>query len=186
MGATAAELVAATEGFELALVPPDPHDANDVIIEIRAGTGGEEAALFAADLFRMYTRYAEEKRWQVEILSSNPTGIGGFKEIIDGKHDEVPEQAFYLVGTIEEVLEKAKAQKARLVALWGSDETTRGGGYALQVADHAGDGPGVDGDLARRVDPRRARIVQRDRLGAAHFGQVHDAECIAPLGSQRA
>jgi peptide chain release factor 1 len=64
------------------LVPKDPRDERSVIVEIRAGTGGEEAALFAADLFRMYTHYAETKRWTVEILSENATGIGGYKEII--------------------------------------------------------------------------------------------------------
>ena len=64
------------------LVPKDPRDEKSVIVEIRAGTGGDEAALFAADLFRMYTRYAEEKRWRSEILSENSIGIGGYKEII--------------------------------------------------------------------------------------------------------
>jgi peptide chain release factor 1 len=64
------------------LVPKDPRDERNVIMEIRAGTGGEEAALFAADLFRMYAHYAETKRWTVEILSENATGIGGYKEII--------------------------------------------------------------------------------------------------------
>jgi peptide chain release factor 1 len=64
------------------LVPRDPRDDRNVIVEIRAGTGGEEAALFAADLFRMYSRYAEKRGWGVEILSQNETGIGGFKEII--------------------------------------------------------------------------------------------------------
>jgi peptide chain release factor 1 len=64
------------------LVPKDPNDARDVIIEIRAGTGGDEAGLFAADLFRMYSRYAEAQRWPVEILSANESGIGGFKEVI--------------------------------------------------------------------------------------------------------
>ncbi len=63
------------------LLPKDPRDERNVIMEIRAGTGGEEAALFAADLFRMYTRYAERKGWKVEVLSSNETGLGGFKEI---------------------------------------------------------------------------------------------------------
>jgi peptide chain release factor 1 len=64
------------------LAPRDPRDERDVIVEIRAGTGGEEAALFAADLFRMYTRYAESRGWKVEVLSQNETGIGGFKEVI--------------------------------------------------------------------------------------------------------
>jgi peptide chain release factor 1 len=64
------------------LVPKDPRDERNVIVEIRAGTGGEEAALFAADLFRMYAHYAEAKHWPVDILSENATGIGGYKEII--------------------------------------------------------------------------------------------------------
>jgi peptide chain release factor 1 len=68
--------------LKLMLAPKDPNDDRNVILEIRAGTGGEEAALFVADLFRMYSRYAELRRWKVEILDSNPTGIGGFKEII--------------------------------------------------------------------------------------------------------
>ncbi len=68
--------------IKLLLLPKDPNDERNVIMEIRAGTGGEEAALFAADLARMYMRYAEEKGWKTEILSSNPTGLGGYKEII--------------------------------------------------------------------------------------------------------
>ncbi|MCS7246637.1 MAG: peptide chain release factor 1 [Anaerolineales bacterium] len=64
------------------LLPRDKRDTRNVIVEIRAGTGGEEAALFAADLFRMYSRYAEKKGWEVEVLSANETGIGGYKEII--------------------------------------------------------------------------------------------------------
>jgi peptide chain release factor 1 len=64
------------------LVPQDPRDRRNVIVEIRAGTGGDEAALFAADLFRMYSRYAERHGWDVEVLDANEIGIGGFKEII--------------------------------------------------------------------------------------------------------
>jgi peptide chain release factor 1 len=64
------------------LVPKDRRDQRNVIVEIRAGTGGDEAALFAADLFRMYSRYAERQGWEVEALSSNEIGIGGYKEII--------------------------------------------------------------------------------------------------------
>jgi peptide chain release factor 1 len=72
----------AEEALKLLLLPKDPRDERNVIVEIRAGTGGEEAALFSNDLFRMYSRYAEEKKWTVEILSSNLTGKGGFKEVI--------------------------------------------------------------------------------------------------------
>ncbi len=68
--------------LRILLVPKDPSDSRNTIIEIRAGAGGEEANLFAADLFRMYSRFAENRNWKTEILSSNPTGIGGFKEVI--------------------------------------------------------------------------------------------------------
>ncbi len=64
------------------LVPKDPHDDNNIFLEVRAGTGGDEAAIFAGDLFRMYTRYAESKRWTVEVLSESPGEHGGYKEII--------------------------------------------------------------------------------------------------------
>ena len=70
------------EALKLLLLPKDPRDERNVIVEIRAGTGGEEAALFSNDLFRMYSRYAEEKKWNVEVLSSSLTGKGGFKEVI--------------------------------------------------------------------------------------------------------
>jgi len=68
--------------LRLLLVPRDPNDSRNVIFEIRAGTGGEEAALFAADLYRMYVRYAEAHGWKTDLLSSSITGIGGFKEVI--------------------------------------------------------------------------------------------------------
>lgn len=68
--------------LKLLLLPKDARDDKNTILEIRAGTGGEEAALFVADLFRMYSRYAERKHWKLEILSESPTGMGGYKEII--------------------------------------------------------------------------------------------------------
>jgi peptide chain release factor 1 len=64
------------------LLPKDPNDERNIIMEIRAGAGGDEAALFAGDLFRMYTRYAESKGWKVELMDSSPTGLGGFKEVV--------------------------------------------------------------------------------------------------------
>jgi len=70
------------EELKVLLLPKDPNDERNVILEIRAGTGGDEATLFVSDVFRMYSRYAERQRWRVEILSSNSTGVGGFKEII--------------------------------------------------------------------------------------------------------
>lgn len=68
--------------LQKALLPKDPNDERNIFLEIRAGTGGDESALFAADLFRMYSRYAERNRWQVEIMSANESDLGGYKEII--------------------------------------------------------------------------------------------------------
>ncbi len=76
------KIAATEEELTLLLLPKDPNDEKNVILEIRAGTGGEEAALFAADLFRMYSRFAEQKRWRVEILAAHETDNGGFKEVI--------------------------------------------------------------------------------------------------------
>jgi peptide chain release factor 1 len=77
------ERLAATEAdLKVLLVPKDPNDEKNVILEIRAGTGGDEATLFAAEIFRMYTRYAETKRWKVEVLSTSESGVGGLKEVI--------------------------------------------------------------------------------------------------------
>jgi peptide chain release factor 1 len=70
------------ERLKLSLIPQDPNDEKDVIVEIRAGTGGDEAGLFAAALFRMYSRYAERRRWPIEMLNSNENAAGGFKEVI--------------------------------------------------------------------------------------------------------
>lgn len=82
IGALGSRLGDAENALKLLLLPKDPNDAKNTLLEIRAGTGGDEAALFAADLFRMYSRYAELQRWKTEILSQNMTGIGGLKEII--------------------------------------------------------------------------------------------------------
>lgn len=70
------------QDLKVLLLPKDPMDDKNIILEIRAGTGGDEAALFAADLFRMYARFAETKNWKTEVMSSNETGTGGYKEII--------------------------------------------------------------------------------------------------------
>lgn len=68
--------------IQFGLVPPDPTDSRNTIVEIRAGAGGNESALFSADLYRMYCRYAEAQGWKIETLDSNPSDLGGFKEII--------------------------------------------------------------------------------------------------------
>jgi peptide chain release factor 1 len=74
------------QDLKRALIPADPRDGRDVIVEIRAGTGGEEASLFASDLYRMYARYAENKRWPVEVLSTSESEKGGFKEVVFEVH----------------------------------------------------------------------------------------------------
>ncbi|MFA7195350.1 MAG: PCRF domain-containing protein, partial [Candidatus Neomarinimicrobiota bacterium] len=70
------------EGIKFLLIPPDPNDDKNTIVEIRAGTGGDEAALFAHDLYRMYVRYAERQNWKTEELSASFIGVGGIKEIV--------------------------------------------------------------------------------------------------------
>jgi peptide chain release factor 1 len=83
-----ARLAALYDALRVALLPKDPRDGKNIFLEIRAGTGGSEAALFAAELFRMYGKYAETQRWRVELVSSSETGIGGMKEaivLIEGK-----------------------------------------------------------------------------------------------------
>ncbi len=90
MRAMAAEEIAALEPrasaleeeLKVLLLPKDPNDEKNVVLEIRAGTGGDEATLFAAEVFRMYTRFAEQHRWKVEVLSLSESGVGGYKEII--------------------------------------------------------------------------------------------------------
>jgi peptide chain release factor 1 len=77
-----ARVVAVEEELRVLLLPKDPNDEKDVILEIRAGTGGDEATLFAAEMFRMYTRYAETQNWKVEVLSSSDSSVGGLKEVI--------------------------------------------------------------------------------------------------------
>ncbi|NBU98446.1 MAG: peptide chain release factor 1, partial [Spirochaetia bacterium] len=77
-----------TEELEIMLLPPDPNSGKNILIEIRAGTGGEEAALFVADIFRMYTKYAEKKKMRYDIVEASPTGLKGFKEIIFSIEDD--------------------------------------------------------------------------------------------------
>src|SRR5215467_6385679 len=77
-----ARVADAEKELKVLLLPKDPNDEKDVILEIRAGTGGDEATLFAAEMFRMYTRYAETQGWKVEVLSTSESGVGGLKEVI--------------------------------------------------------------------------------------------------------
>src|SRR5688572_6116915 len=76
------ELAACEARIKVLLLPKDPNDEKNILLEVRAGTGGDEAALFASDLFRMYMRYAERNRWRVEIMTHSPGGAGNIKKII--------------------------------------------------------------------------------------------------------
>jgi len=82
MRSARADVVTLERDLERALLPTDPNDEKNIFLEIRAGTGGDESALFAGSLLRMYTRFAERKRWQVELVSESPSDLGGFKEVI--------------------------------------------------------------------------------------------------------
>ena len=84
----APEIERLEQELKLALLPQDPADEKDVIVEIRAGTGGDEAALFAADLFRMYQRYAERLRWRTEVINTSDASVGGYKEIVFELHGQ--------------------------------------------------------------------------------------------------
>ena len=91
VAAAKADIAQIDEALQLMLIPKDPDDARAAFIEIRAGTGGDESALFAGDLFRMYTRFAERNRWTTEIVSESPSELGGYKEVVlrmDGLIDE--------------------------------------------------------------------------------------------------
>ena len=76
------ELLASMQRLQILLLPKDPNDEKNIVFEVRAGAGGDEAALFVGELFRLYQRYAERQGWRVDLLSASPTGLGGFKEII--------------------------------------------------------------------------------------------------------
>ena len=82
LAALESALESAEKECRILLIPPDPLEGKNIIMEIRAGTGGDEAALFASDIFRMYSHYAESKHWKMEIMSQNETEMGGFKEIV--------------------------------------------------------------------------------------------------------
>lgn len=76
------KLATIEQELKILLLPKDPNDDKNVIVEIRGGAGGDEAALFAADLYRMYGKYAEQNRWKIDMMNANENGIGGFKEVI--------------------------------------------------------------------------------------------------------
>src|SRR6266699_140600 len=101
--------------LKLLLLPKDPNEEKSVLIEIRAGTGGDEAALFAAELFRMYSRYAETQRWKVEVLESSPSSLGGMKEVVAAiQGNKVYSKLKYESGVNRVQRDPATAQQGRI------------------------------------------------------------------------
>lgn len=112
LATTQEQLAAATHRLQLLLLPKDPNDSKNVILEIRAGAGGDESALFAAELFRCYARYAETKGWSMHIVSSNQNGIGGYKEVIAEIHGAGAYSEFKYESGVHRVQRVPETEKA--------------------------------------------------------------------------
>ena len=159
--------------LQFGIVPPNPTDSRNTIVEIRAGAGGSESALFAADLYRMYCRYAETRGWKIESMDSNPSDLGGFKEIIFG-----------VTGTDVFKRFKYRERRASRPACPGHGSP---GPRAHQHRDGrsaAGGGRSRPGDQSRRYrDQRLPRLRQRrpgrqyDRFRRANPAQALRTDC---------
>ena len=125
---------ALTKELEVLLIPKDPLDDKNILLEIRAGTGGEEAALFAGELLRMYLRYAERKGWKTEIMDENPTGLGGYKEVIVNIRGSVdPAAAFGLWDALDPVAAGLNAVMGNRHGLVHNEKISP---FSTQVNDH--------------------------------------------------
>ena len=150
------------------LLPKDPNDGHNTFVEIRAGTGGDEAAIFAGDLYRMYTRYAENMGWKVEIISQNEGEHGGYREIITRMvGNDVYSRLKFESGAhrVQRVPETESQGRIHTSALDGGDPDVlwplcRGGGAAWSQADHAG--LGVNSGHLERSFYENDTLVRRD------------------------
>ena len=155
--------------LRLMLLPPDPLDEKNTVLEVRAGTGGEEAALFAADLFHMYCRYAELQHWKVEIISEMPTDSGGYKEVIalvSGKR--VYSRLRYESGT-------HRVQRVPATESQGRIHTSAATVAVMPEAEESGRESAPRRSAHRRVPRiRRGRPArQQDGIGCAHHAHSH-------------
>ena len=157
------------------LLPKDPNDERNIFLEIRAGTGGDESALFAADLFRMYARYAERQGWRVEIISSSPSDLGGYKEIIA----RIAGQGAYSRLKFESG--GHRVQRVPVTETQGRIHTSACTVAVMAEADEVSDGLAHRGRRERGADPGLQQVEQdglggrtsfnRDRLGHDRLAQ---------------
>jgi peptide chain release factor 1 len=164
-----AEIAEAENALKFLLAPRDPRDGKNIIMEIRAGTGGEEAALFAADLFRMYSRYAEGRRWKLEILNSNDTELGGFKEIVFG-----------LSGTdvYADMKYESGVHRVQRVPATEAGGRTHTSAVTVAVLPEA-----EEGELEIRPDDLRIDVYRSSGAGGQHVNKTESAVRITHLPS---
>ncbi len=155
------------EELKILLIPKDPNDDKNAIVEIRAGTGGDEAAIFAADLYRMYVKYAERKNWKVEDLSGNTTGIGGFKEVIFSLSGN------NVYGTIKFESGVHRVQRVPVTETSGRIHTSAATVAVLPEAE----------DVDVNIDPSELRIdtYRASGAGGQHVNKVESAIRITHL-----
>ncbi|OZG51249.1 peptide chain release factor 1 [Pseudoscardovia radai] len=157
------ELEQAAEKLRTALIPRDPDDARDTIMEIKAGTGGEEAALFAGDLLRMYTRYAEKRGWKVEVMDQNTTELGGIKDCeiaIRAKGNPSPEDGVWASLKYEGGVHRV--QRIPVTESQGRIQTSAAGVYVFPEAD--------DDTDEIEIDPKDIRVDTYMSSGAGGQG----------------
>ena len=168
------ELPGVEEKLRTALIPRDPDDARDTIMEIEAGTGGEEAALFAGDLLRMYTRYAEKRGWSVNVQSENTTELGGVKDVqiaIRAKGTPAPEDGVWASMKYEGGVHRA--QRIPVTESQGRIETSAAGVIVFPEADE--DDDEID-DRSERPENRHLHELRPRRPVREHhvFRRAHD------------
>ena len=152
------------------LLPKDPNDERNVFLEIRAGTGGDESALFAGDLFRMYSRFAERHRWQVEVVSQSPSELGGYKEVIA----KIVGQGAYSKLKFESG--GHRVQRVPATETQGRIHTSACTVAVMPEADEVADVSDQPGRDPHRHVPRvgrRRAAHQQDGLGGAHHAPAH-------------